>query len=170
MNIFFSTAQLEEVLDPYLADTNIGLPYWDWTEDSLVPDVWENINSPIKAHNSADYNWLNTDWQWEKELSVCNHNHNGDPLSGPQTHALRITKKDFEDEKRKHVRRKKRQFLRNADPLSHLLHNEIRDAFQEESYVDFTKKINSAHAAIHITLKCTTAYPTTTAYGLRYEI
>ena len=55
--IFFSTAQLEEVLDPYLADTNIGLPYWDWTKDSSVPDVWENIQSPIKAHRSKDYNW-----------------------------------------------------------------------------------------------------------------
>ena len=167
MNIFFSTAQLEEVLDPYLADTNIGLPYWDWTEDSSVPDVWESINSPIKNHTHRDYSWQEKSWPWDKMLSNCiNH----DPIWGPQTHALRISKKDFEGEKRKHVRQRKRQFLRNADPLSSLLHNEIGDALQEESYVDFTKKINSAHAAIHITLKCTTAYPTTTAYGLRYEI
>ena len=48
MSIFL-TAQLEEVLDPYLADTNIGIPYWDWTNDSSVPDVWEDIQSPIKA-------------------------------------------------------------------------------------------------------------------------
>jgi hypothetical protein len=46
---FLSTAQLEEVLDPYLANTNIGIPYWDWTNDSSVPDVWEDILSPIKA-------------------------------------------------------------------------------------------------------------------------
>ena len=165
--IFFSTAQLEELLDPYLADTNIGLPYWDWTEDSSVPDVWENIHSPIKAHDSRDYNWLTPIWKWDKMLSVC---HNPDPTSGPQSHALRIRKRDFEDEKRKHVRQKRRQFLQNADPLSHLLNNEIGDALQEKSYVGFTRKIDSAHAAIHVTLKCTTAYPTTTAYGLRYVI
>ena len=24
------------------------LPYWDWTEDDEVPDLWEGINSPLK--------------------------------------------------------------------------------------------------------------------------
>ena len=166
---FFSTVQLEEVLDPYLADTNIGLPYWDWTENSSVPDVWENIRSPIKAHNSTDYNWQKWQKHWNKMLSVC---HNPDPIWGSQSHALRIRKRDFEDEKRKHVSQKKEQYLHNwpNDPLSHLLQNEIYGALREKSYIGFTKSIDSAHAAIHITLKCTTAYPTTTAYGLRYEI
>jgi len=36
------------LLEPYLKDTNIGLPYWDWTKNSKVPDLWENIPSPIK--------------------------------------------------------------------------------------------------------------------------
>ena len=158
------------MLDPYLADTNIGLPYWDWTEDSSVPDVWENIKSPIKSHHSNDYNWLNRIWKWDKMLSVC---HNPDPIWSPQSHALRIRKSDFEDEKRKHVSQKNKQYLQNADPLSHFLQNEIQGrggAIHEKSYIGFTNSIDSAHAAIHITLKCTTAYPTTTAYGLRYVI
>ena len=164
---FFSTAQLEEVLDPYLADTNIGLPYWDWTKDSSVPDVWENIRSPIKAPYYRGYNWQN--WKgWIDMLSVC---HNPDPLSGPQTHALRIRKKEFEGIKRKHViARGGQQHLKHDDPFSHLLNDNIKDALQDKSYEDFTREINAGHAAIHNTLKCTTAFATTTAYGMRYMI
>ena len=139
-----------------------------------MPDVWENIKSPIKDHDSRDYNWQTANWKWDKMLSVC---HNPDPTWGSQSHALRIRKTDFEDEKRKHVERfakwqKKKQFLNNADPLSHFLQNQIHDsnsgALQEQSYIDFTKSIDSAHAAIHMTLRCTTYYPASTAYGLRY--
>ena len=43
--------QLEELLEPYLAGTDLGLPYWDWTKNATVPDLWENINVPIKSHN-----------------------------------------------------------------------------------------------------------------------
>ena len=45
------TVQLEELLEPYLKDTNLGLPYWDWTKDSRVPDLWEGITSPVKEWN-----------------------------------------------------------------------------------------------------------------------
>ena len=66
-----STAQLEEVLDPYLADTNIGLPYWDWNRDSTVPDLFDNIYLPIKDFTNEDYSWEH--WErWDPEmLSVC---------------------------------------------------------------------------------------------------
>ena len=65
------TAQLEEVLDPYLADTNIGLPYWDWNHDSTVPDLFDNIYLPIKDFTHEDYSW--EQWKgWDPEmLSVC---------------------------------------------------------------------------------------------------
>ena len=65
------TAQLEEVLDPYLADTNIGLPYWDWNHDSSVPDLFDNIYLPIKDFTHEDYSWEH--WErWDPEmLSVC---------------------------------------------------------------------------------------------------
>ena len=164
--IFFSTAQLEEVLDPYLADTNIGLPYWDWTKDSSVPDVWENIQSPIKAHRSKDYNWQV--WRgWKDLLSVCQ---NPDPLSGSQTHSLRIRKKEFEGEKKERVIKKASKYLQHEDPFSHLLHDGIKDALQKKSYEDFTSAISSGHALLHITLKCTMYYPATTGYGLRYVV
>ena len=150
-------------------DTNIGLPYWDWTEDSSVPDVWENIKSPIKDHDSEeDYYWQKAKSHWKKMLEVCN---NPDPNSGSQSHALRIRKRDFEDAKRNHVDQyRSGKYLHNSDPLSHLLQSEIHSALQKKSYIDFTKSVDSAHAAIHITLKCTTVYPSTTAYGLRYVI
>jgi hypothetical protein len=156
-----------------LANTNIGLPYWDWTKDSSVPDVWENIQSPIKDHLSIDYNW--SGWSWDKMLSVCNHNHNGDPLSGPQTHALRIRKKDFQEAKRNHVIEtvgpEKFRKMNQSDPFSQLLQSYIEDALQEKSYEGFISIVSKKpHALIHMTLQCTTAYPTTTAYGLRYAI
>ena len=24
------------------------IPYWDWTEDKELPDLWEGINAPLK--------------------------------------------------------------------------------------------------------------------------
>ena len=164
----FSTAQLEEVLDPYLADTNIGIPFWEWTKDSSVPDVWENIKSPIKNHLSRDYKWEEKNWPWDEMLSVC---HNPDPIWGPQSHALRIRKQEFDRIKKEHVRAKgKQQYLNLDDPFSHVLRDGINEALQEKTYEGFTRKISSAHGLIHNTLKCTTAYATVTAYGLRYVI
>ena len=46
----------------------------------------------------------------------------------------------------------------------------IEFALLKKSYKDFTEAIDSAHSSIHITLKCTMYFPTTTAYGLRYVI
>ena len=44
--------QLEELMEPWLAGTNLGLPYWDWTKDwDTIPDLWEEIKSPIKDSN-----------------------------------------------------------------------------------------------------------------------
>ena len=168
MNIFL-TAQLEEVLDPYLPDTNIGLPYWDWTKDSSVPDVWEDIPSPIKNHTSEDYNW--SGWKWHEMLNVCQTH---EPLSGPQTHALRIRKKDFErvkkEEFEKHAKGEQKDYLRDKDPFSRILSDEINKALLEKSYKGFDSKIRYGHNEIHNTLKCTTSYTASTAYGLRYVI
>ena len=27
-----------------------ALPYWDWTEDGEIPDLWEDIRAPIKEN------------------------------------------------------------------------------------------------------------------------
>ena len=50
---------MEELLEPYLKDTDLGLPYWDWTKNSEIPDLWENIPSPVKEWNEK----RNTDFQ-----------------------------------------------------------------------------------------------------------
>ena len=45
------TVQFEQLLEPYLQDTNLGLPYWDWTKNCEIPDLWRNIRSPVKEWN-----------------------------------------------------------------------------------------------------------------------
>ena len=42
------TVQLEELLEPYLSSTNLGLPYWDWTTNPALPDLWTTTLSQIK--------------------------------------------------------------------------------------------------------------------------
>ena len=162
---FFLTAQLEQVLDPYLTDTNIGIPYWNWTEDSSVPDVWEDIQSPIKdSDNFKDYMW-NQLW-WEKSLIVCKSH---EPLLGPQTYALRIRKEEFERLKKENVK-KRGGSLEEKDPFSQILAGDIKEALKITAFLDFKRKISYAHSEIHKSLNCTTAATTTAAYGLRYVI
>ena len=138
-----------------------------------MPDVWENIKSPIKNHRHGDYSWQEKSWPWDKMLSNCT---NHDPIWGPQTHALRIRKETFEDLKKEHVKgRGRQQYLDKYqdcnDPFSQFYKNNIQDdVLQDKSYESFTRKINAAHSAIHNTLKCTTAYSTSTAYGMSKEI
>ena len=43
--------KFEELLEPYLKDTDIGLPYWDWTKNTEIPDLWLDIPSPVKQWN-----------------------------------------------------------------------------------------------------------------------
>ena len=51
--------QLEELMEPWLAETNLGLPYWDWSKDwATIPDLWERMISPIK--DSYAFNWDTT--------------------------------------------------------------------------------------------------------------
>ena len=61
--IYSFLVQLEELLEPYLKDTDLGLPYWDWTKNITIPDLWEDIYSPIKDYNHPDFGTYN--------LSVC---------------------------------------------------------------------------------------------------
>ena len=56
--------QLEQLLEPYLQDTNLGLPYWDWTKNCEVPDMWRHIPSPVKEWNekrNSDFQHFTTD-------------------------------------------------------------------------------------------------------------
>ena len=61
--LLFNLVQLEELLEPYLKDTDLGLPYWDWTKNITIPDLWEDVYSPVKDYNHPDFGTYN--------LSVC---------------------------------------------------------------------------------------------------
>ena len=100
-----------------MADTNIGIPYWDWTNDSSVPDVWEDILSPIKDHTNSHYRWQEWDG-WKNLLKYCI---NAKPSSGPQTHSVRIRKDVFEEIKKQYVTNYEDKHLQYEDPLSHYL-------------------------------------------------
>ena len=52
---FVILVQLEELLEPYLKDTDLGLPYWDWTKNASIPDLWEDVFSPIKNYTHNDF-------------------------------------------------------------------------------------------------------------------
>ena len=50
--------QLEELMEPWLAGTNLGLPYWDWTKDwDTIPDLWEGIRLCIKDSHAFYSYW-----------------------------------------------------------------------------------------------------------------
>ena len=50
---------MEEALEPYLKDTDLGLPYWDWTEDEEIPEVWRETY-PVKKTTSS---WTEEDYE-----------------------------------------------------------------------------------------------------------
>ena len=83
-----------------------------------MPDVWEDIQSPIKNYNLSDYRWQVWKKSWKDLLKDCP---NAEPLSGPQTHSVRISKEAFEKEKKEHVKDYGGNDLQYKDPLSRLL-------------------------------------------------
>ena len=36
-------------MEKYLKGTDLGLPYWDWTKNKDIPDVWADIYPEIKS-------------------------------------------------------------------------------------------------------------------------
>ena len=68
---FVILVQLEELLEPHLKNTDLGLPYWDWTKNATIPDLWEDILSPIKDYTNKDF-----DEAWsETNFSRCQIQH-----------------------------------------------------------------------------------------------
>ncbi len=53
--MFFFSVQLEELLEPYLSNTYLGVPYWDWTKNLNIPHIWKDILVPLKQPDSKDY-------------------------------------------------------------------------------------------------------------------
>ena len=84
--IYPFSVQLEELLEPYLKDTDLGLPYWNWTKNSTVPDLWEDVYSPIK-----DYKHQNFSRYKLGDFSICQNKFQGSTLKKiPCTNNLEI--------------------------------------------------------------------------------
>ena len=66
---FVILVQLEELLEPYLKNTDLGLPYWDWTKNGTIPDLWADIFSPIKDYTNKDFE--QTFQKTNKSISQC---------------------------------------------------------------------------------------------------
>ena len=67
------TVQFEQLLEPYLQDTDLGIPYWDWTKNFEIPDLWRHIPSPVKEWSekrNSDYRNF-TEWTIEKWITKC---------------------------------------------------------------------------------------------------
>ena len=53
--MIFLPVQLEELLEPYLADIDLGVPYWDWTKNLKIPNIWKDVFTPLKEPHSKYY-------------------------------------------------------------------------------------------------------------------
>ena len=51
-------------MEPWLAGTNLGLPYWDWSKDwATIPDLWDGVSSPIKDSHAFYSYWSTSNCQ-----------------------------------------------------------------------------------------------------------
>ena len=73
IHIYSFSVQLEELLEPYLKGTDLGLPYWDWTKNSTVPDLWEDVYSPIKDYNNPHFD----DYKKYADFTTCQNKFQG---------------------------------------------------------------------------------------------
>ena len=151
VTIKYDTVQLEEAMEPYLKGTDLGLPYWDWTINAEIPDVWADIYPEIKSFwsdsrkSSVSDDYLNTNHINDMNKGIC-HNPNGKGLST----ISRINKSEFST---------------NAlVKLTEGQKNNIKKANDQSDFIKFSEAANSAHATIHIELKCSMPSPATTAY------
>ena len=71
--LLFFSVQLEELLEPHLKDTDLGLPYWDWTKNSTIPDLWEDVYSPIKDYNNPHFD----DYKKYADFNTCQNKFQG---------------------------------------------------------------------------------------------
>ena len=131
------SVQFEELLDPYLRDTDLGLPYWDWTKNATIPDLWENIQVPIKDHNSGDFNSA-----WTQI-----HQHECQNSRNYKIHNLRI-KSEYN----------------NLEYERYSLKRSVENAMEIRNFGQFSDSISDPHGEVHVGLKCTMRPSQTAAY------
>ena len=132
-------------MEPYLKDTDLGLPYWDWTINGELPDVWADIYPEIKSFwSNSRKSSVSNDYQGTKHINDINlgicHSQNGNDLSS----IARINKEgEVSAERQKRV---------------------IDDANNQANFLEFSIKADGAHGNIHMQLGCSMPSTATTAY------
>ena len=140
VNNKYDTVQLEEAMEKYLHGTDLGLPYWDWTENEDLPDVWADIYPEIKSWWSDDYQNQMTD---SKNTNLC-HN----PSSGDENDLSKISR-----------------IWPNLSEISAYAQSKlIENAHIQSDFNKFSFEANNAHGAVHLGLKCSMPSAATTAY------
>ena len=146
VNNKYDTVQLEEAMEPYLKGTDLGLPYWDWTTNAELPDVWADIYPEIKSFwsnsrkSSVSGDYWDTNHVKDMKKGIC---HNDKGLSA----VSRINKREF-----------------SANDLLVKQKNAIKTAHEHSDFIKFSAAANDAHGNIHLELKCSMPAPATTAY------
>jgi hypothetical protein len=126
--------QLEELMEPWLAGTNLGLPYWNWSGDwETLPDLWEGINSPIKDSYAFSSRWSSSNCQ-----------------GSDKDYSQRI----------KEESRKKDPLYKKISKIS----SSIQTTLGQQDFKQFSKSLSSNHNNIHRGLGCTMAPVQTAAY------
>jgi len=139
--------QLEEAMEPYLKDTDLGLPYWDWTENEEIPEVWRYIFPQAKTTRT----WTEQDYQ-----RVTIQSNNGD---------ITICENPTKTECNYDFSRISRGLDSDLYDFSKSsLKSYVNEALKQQNFLQFVANANSAHADIHVGLKCSMAPPQTTAY------
>ena len=118
----------EEMLDE-------ALPYWDWTEDTEKPKLWQNIRVPFKegAQSSVPVEGL------QAQSGLVNQEDPNSLLNEPSCF------------------RGDRSIVRRAENVTWntaYLKSLVRNAFQEEEYTKYNGIIISPHNIVHTTAGC----------------
>ena len=118
-------AQMEEELGE-------ALPYWDWTVDKDVPDLWEEIKAPMKPPVTSICE-KKEDWpvpidKFDKNACISNSNGGKSFVTRNQNHQMN---KDWDK-----------------------LRESVRDALGRTDYVQFAKQIDKVHGLVHDKVRC----------------
>ena len=159
--------QMELILEPYLQDKTLGLPYWDWTgksnywddecyyDESIdcptpeIPDLWSNVPCEIKGSNSSDFSW---------PFATENNDDTGYEIDCPS------------DRKRSRISRRTENKLKesfdewglNENHLGFLIEDARIKNYQNMSA--FGEALSRVHGGIHLALGCRMYSEQTTAY------
>ena len=118
-------AQMEEELGE-------ALPFWDWTVDKDVPDLWEEIKAPMKPPVTSICE-KKEDWpvpidKFDKNACISNSNGGKSFVTRNQNHQMN---KDWDK-----------------------LRESVRDALGRTDYVQFAKQIDKVHGLVHDKVRC----------------